>query len=461
MTQNLKIFFGALLVLFSRIPFLDAGYGVEEDSWGIAVAAHNTRMTGVFEASRLPGHPFNEMFYVAMWGLNSWWFNFSSALMSVLLFIFSFKILEFYKVKDEWLASLAIVFVPVIYVNSTCTVDYLWSVAFIVAAFYFFLHQNWILGIIFFSISVGCRLTNVVFFLPFLFYFKDQLLGFSSSKKLTYFLFLGTMCLLWYLSVIAVYGPGFFTYSDQFPYPSWPKVLYKATLGVWGFLGCLAILAGIFFLVRTNLKVVLHHLFSHMLLLILFFFTLLYIMLPQKSAYWIQVIPFVIFFFALYLNRKQLRMVLLLFLLSPFLFGINLTDPLRGAYSSEIARKICISGQEIFFDPLGGLVQSDYSKRKRKLDYGNKVLAFLSKRTKPTAVICGWWYNQLLIMNFDKNIPSNVELKFYADETLMKQWDAKGIEIFYLPEQDIYNDLYSKISTTQQFARSIKISLRY
>ena len=157
MTQNLKIFFGALLVLVSRIPFLDAGYGVEEDSWGIAVAAYNTRMTGVFEASRLPGHPFNEMFYVAMWGLNSWWFNFSSALMSVLLFVCSFKILEHYKVKDEWLASLAIVFVPVVYVNSTCTVDYLWSVTFIVAAFYFFLLRNWILGIIFFSISIGCR----------------------------------------------------------------------------------------------------------------------------------------------------------------------------------------------------------------------------------------------------------------------------------------------------------------
>lgn len=457
MAQNLRLFFLCLLVFVSRLPFLDAGFGVEEDSWGIAVAAMNTRETGIFEASRLPGHPFNELFYVAMWGLDSWWFNFSSAIMSVVLFIFSAKVLFHFRVKESLLCALAVVFVPVVYINSTCTVDYLWSVAFIVGSFYFLLKEKWLLGILFFSISVGCRLTNGIFILPFLWYFRNEICAFSMQKK-TVFLFLcASLCLLWYLPVIAVYGPGFFTYSDQFPYPSFFKIAYKATLGVWGVIGCLAILLAIFFLSFSKEKPVLNHSFSQMTFILISLFLLQYLLLPQKSAYWIQLVPFLVFFLAIHLKSAHQWLIMCLFILSPFVLGINLTDPFRGADASSWSTRFSVSGQEIFLDPLGGLVQGDYSKRKRKLNYGKKILNYLSTIEGKSVVICGWWYNQLLITKFDEPIPDNVELKFYCDEASMKNWRASGVRIYYLEEQDLYNDLYSKISSTNRFAESIKI----
>lgn len=435
---------------------MDAGFGVEEDSWGIAVAAYNTRVTGVFEASRLPGHPFNEMFYVLMWGLSSWWYNFSSALMSVLLFFFSFKTLAFFQSKHSFWVALAIVFVPVVYINSTCTVEYLWSVAFISGAFYFFLRGAWIPGLILFSMSVGCRLTNVVFALPFLYYFREAFFSMTLKRITGLMGMFALLCFLWYSPVIAVYGPGFFTYSDQFPYPSLPKVLYKASLGVWGVLGIVALCLYVILVFRNGLSVFLQNKLVRMTLLIVLLFTLLYIMLPQKSAYWIPVVPFVLFAIAETLSEKNLKIVLSLFLLSPFLLGINLTDKNRGSDYSDFALKTVVKGQEVFLDPIKGLVQSDYSKRKKKIEYVKKVMDFLALRKDPTIVIGGWWYNQLLISNLDKKLPEFVELKFYVDEQDLIKWHQSGAGIYFLEEQDLYNDLNSGISSTGRFAEEIK-----
>jgi hypothetical protein len=84
--EHIWLFLLCLVVLISRLPFLDAGYGVEEDSWGIAVAAYHTNLYGVMEASRLPGHPVNEFIYSVFWGYGPWLFNFFSALCSVVCF---------------------------------------------------------------------------------------------------------------------------------------------------------------------------------------------------------------------------------------------------------------------------------------------------------------------------------------------------------------------------------------
>ena len=77
--EYFKLLLLTLLVLLSRLPFLNAGYGVEEDSWGIAVAAYHTQLYGIMEASRLPGHPVNEFIYSIFWGYGPWLFNFFSA----------------------------------------------------------------------------------------------------------------------------------------------------------------------------------------------------------------------------------------------------------------------------------------------------------------------------------------------------------------------------------------------
>ncbi|HSH68090.1 MAG TPA: hypothetical protein VLB84_20335, partial [Bacteroidia bacterium] len=81
--ESLIFIFLFFIVFISRFPFLWAGYGVEEDSWAIALAAFHTKCTGIYEPSRLPGHPFQEYIYSALWGPHSVFiFNALSAFVS-------------------------------------------------------------------------------------------------------------------------------------------------------------------------------------------------------------------------------------------------------------------------------------------------------------------------------------------------------------------------------------------
>lgn len=54
-----------VVVLFSRLPFLDAGYGVNADAWRVARAAHEIATTGQYSVSRFPGYPIQEI--VCLW----------------------------------------------------------------------------------------------------------------------------------------------------------------------------------------------------------------------------------------------------------------------------------------------------------------------------------------------------------------------------------------------------------
>ncbi|MBK6447121.1 MAG: hypothetical protein IPF81_18035 [Bacteroidetes bacterium] len=49
-----------LLVFLSRLPFLSAGYGLDGDSWAVAITALKLHETGNYIVSRLPGYPVQE-----------------------------------------------------------------------------------------------------------------------------------------------------------------------------------------------------------------------------------------------------------------------------------------------------------------------------------------------------------------------------------------------------------------
>ncbi len=57
-----------VFVLLSRLPFLDAGYGVNIDAWRVARAARTIALSHRYEASRLPGYPVQEFICAALWG---------------------------------------------------------------------------------------------------------------------------------------------------------------------------------------------------------------------------------------------------------------------------------------------------------------------------------------------------------------------------------------------------------
>lgn len=449
LTERQQLLILLLLTVVTRIPFIFDGYGVEEDSWGLVVNAFEMKTFGHYVASRFPGHPLQEYIYRIIYDQPAPVYNFFSVLASLVAVGFFFKALKKIQFKGAFSVALMFCFTPVFYIAGTYTIDYAWTVAFVMASFYYLLDRKFILSGIMLGMATGCRLTSEMFLLPWLIIVWNTFNWKSSVKDfMTIAIPAVVIGILWFIPAYLNYGGSFFDYSDQFPYPPLAKVIYKASIGVFGLTGMIA--SGVFGIISLNAwrKKQLNPvtLFSAERLLLVCAVVIglhiaSYLRLPQKSGYMVPAIPFFIIFLASGLKEKQLRVATLLFIIAPFLFSINLTDNLRGAESTPLALTFKVSGQEIFLDPLSGPILSERSKRINKMKYCDEVSnSFENRQTPAIYIISGWWYNEIQTSYWQIHGSPNSHFRFYEECDFLDSLKKSNAEIFYLPEQDLYND---------------------
>jgi hypothetical protein len=462
-----QLVFLSFIVFISRIPFLWAGYGSEEDSWLLPLTAKNIALSGAYEMSRAPGHPIQELIYSLMWNAGPVAYNLLSALASVVAVVFFALALKNLNFKPYLFASFAFAFTPVVFISSTYTIDYMLAMAFVMGSFYCITSplagaRTW-LSCIFLGIAIGFRLTSAAMLIPFailLFAYRK-----SGLKRVSLFICLTSVVgILTYLPVIKTYGLSFFTYSDQFPYPNFPKVFFKATSGVFGLTGIVAII--IFFASSRTSPSAREKGQANFTLkegspgavilactMALIIYILSYLRLPQKSAYLIPAIPFIILLFGYHLSNKAFKIFCVLLTLSSFFLSVNLTDPLRGSVYSPMSIKFKMAGQEIFIDPFTGPVFADYTKRLNKIAFTERVYRQTMNEERKIVLICGWWHNELLVRGWNSEPNRNVVSVFYIDRITMEKYQSEGYEIYYLPEQNIYNDQFFKMNFTDLIAK--------
>jgi len=129
-------FFTVLTVLASRLPFLLPGYGFDPDAWGVAFISRQIATTGTYYVSRFPGYPVQEFFYSIIWKSGPLLMNGMTALLSGLataFFALSMKKMEF---AQPFFSALVFAFVPVVYVNSVTSIDYVWALCFVLGSLY-------------------------------------------------------------------------------------------------------------------------------------------------------------------------------------------------------------------------------------------------------------------------------------------------------------------------------------
>ncbi len=438
----------AAITFLTRIPFIFDGYGVEEDSWGLVVNAFLMKQTGHYLASRFPGHPLQEYVYRIIYDQPAWIYNSFSVLASIVAVVFFYKALRKIQLAGAFPASLLFCFTPVFYIAGTYTIDFAWTVAFVMMSFYYLLDQKFLVCGIFLGMATGCRLTSEIFLLPWLIIIWSTLDWKSSVKDFMKIAIPSIVIgILWFVPAYLNYGKTFFDYSDQFPYPPLTKVIFKATIGVFGLLGIMVLgfykLIGIRNAFKKQLNAV--TLFSsERLILVCVVIILLhiasYLRLPQKAGYMVPAIPFYFIMVAVMLNQKQMRNATLIYMTAPFLFSINLTDPLRGSESSAFSIKFNISGQEIFIDPFSGPIFSERSKRINKMKYCNDLIAIEKNLDQEYYAISGWWYNELQTYYYQHNQKPNQRIRFYEECSFMDSIRKIQGVIYYLPEQNLYND---------------------
>jgi len=467
MTKQIRdISLFALLILCTRIPFLFDGYGSEEDAWAIPLVVERIATSGIYEASRLPGHPVQELIYSAVWNSGSIFFNLLTALISTLGILAFTLLLKNLNIKNAYWCGLALAFTPIVYINSSNAMDYTWAMAFILISGFYISKKNILLAGGMLALAIGCRITSGAMFLPYAILLWEISSKEERQKNVLLFLSFGFLFSLIVMSpVLVVYGKSFFTYYEHFPLPGLTKNVYKGTVAVWGLPACIALLYYGFSILRKRkveqviffdnkpISGTLLYISSIVILL----YSISFIRLPLKAAFIIPICPFLILMFALLLKEKSFKILTLSFVFSCFFFGINLADPQRGSGQSWAAKTFDLAGDKIVFDPLMGLVLADQNKRVLRTSFSKKILHYTQTLKDKTVILAGWWNADLLVLS--REFPNkNVTIKHYIDESELKFLTLQNFKIFYIEDQNRYNDLRFNQKVTDHYAKKLPIN---
>lgn len=452
MKNKLLLFF---IPLLAKLPYLNLGYGPEEDSWGHVQNIWEMKMSGTYILSRLPGHPLFEGLLYALWPIHTpIVYNGLAALASSFAVLAFYQLTKHFQVNKPFLSSLAFAFVPIHFLSGTYTIDYSIGLCFVLWAYYYLVKQKIGLSAILLALAIGTRLSWAFIFVPLLF----QLYAQGRSKKVLQFsLYTIALSLLLYFPLFKNYGLDFLT-TYSLPYPPLAKAIYKATFGVWGVIGFIAITLFSIVTIRSIFKQKLKLSKPEITwLLIIGIYIALYIRLPEKSAFLLHIIPFLLLIILKHLTPNKVAALSALLLVSGFLSDVNITDPLRGSHPPQISVQKSVSNQTVYWAPFQGLYVSELKKRQVKNSYAQKVIDSLHFN-KPTVVIAGWWYAMIDIkLQEQSREVSNAKFVYYLPIHKMKSYLEAGYEIAYLPEQERINDQKYQSTFTVQNAYPLLI----
>lgn len=444
------------IVFLSRIPFIFAGYGSEEDAWGLILIARNISLSGIYEVSRMPGHPVQEYLLSLIWDWPAWSLNLLTAIVSSIGVFFFMKSLQRLQIPQVIPAGIALAFAPVFYMHSTNIMDYTWALSLMMLALYLTVSGRYAVAGIVIGIACGFRVTAGAIALPL------ALWHFMHHKSIKAVFVSGMLtlaaALVCFIPAIQVYGSSFFTYYEYFPYPPVMKNIYKGTVGAWGIMGMVAVMAAAaVMIIRAGKSVRTHGQRAVIFLCItaLVLYTYSFVKVPQKTAFVIPLIPFFIILSALFLSHRQMMLFAAAMVFSSFFMGINLNDPIRGSKASAMSVHFKVGETPVVFDPLQGIVPADHAKRKVKMEYAQSVVEQLDSVKEKTVIIAGWWQNELNYFSLKKKNPF-VSYLYYVDEPVLRDSIAAGCRIYYLPEQDTWNDIRWKKTFTGSIAGPLK-----
>ena len=301
------------LVLLSRLPFLDAGYGLNIDAWRVARAARDMATSGEYAVSRFPGYPLQEITCALFWRGGPVALNGLTALFSAVAATAFAAIVRKLGCRDWFLAGLALAATPIFFVSSVCSKDYIWALAFVLLSFLYALNQRPGIAGLFLGISTGCRITSLAMALPIALVIFGPTLRWRAACKFGVVAVI--VALLAFSPVWWRYGTNFFTFYGNHARPDWPTILTRATLEVWGGLGIIGLGLAVIgaWLARkqsclTNWPVVAS------LALIIAIYIVAYLRLPDQAGYLLPIVPATLLLVCLFTAHRWLQIALCFFL---------------------------------------------------------------------------------------------------------------------------------------------------
>jgi hypothetical protein len=468
--KNYIVFLIVFTVVFvSRLPFLDAGYGNEQDGWRVAAAARYIGTTGEYKASRLPGFPVVEFACSLVWNYGAWAMNVLTALTSAITAGMLSLIAKRYGVRDPILIALTFSFIPIVFINSTVTMDYLWAMMFVMFGWYAGLNEKPVIAGLFLGIAIGCRITTVLFILPFTFLFLVQRNWRSHSPKIIRsWIATGLVGAFAYLPVFLSYGTHFITGFKRGGLPSFINIVRFIFNDVWGPLGFITIVSAALLIFRNRKKRIDSSILQTISIdhrkiwyAVLIIYAIAFALHPMKGAYVIPAIPFLLFLFASYLTRVQFFITCSIIILSSFIVNIDLVDLPWSPIPSPFSSILYINDRAIAID-LRGAIFNDHLKRINNIHYIQAVFAQTDTIHQPSVVNAGSWLPYIVLatpgalpeseyVNYSLT-RRNVEFVDVATHEMLNQFHQDGLTLWYLPRVNERSKLVNDIDLEKEGA---------
>ena len=305
------------LVLLSRLPFLDAGYGLNIDAWRVARAAREIATTGEYSVSRFPGYPLQEITCALFWRGGPCALNALTAIFSAVAATAFAVIVRRLGCRDWFLAGLALAATPIFFVSSVCSKDYMWGLAFVLLSLLSALNYRPAVAGALLGLAIGCRPTSAAMALPIALVVADgpphgwrSIAKFAAAASI--------IALLAFMPAFFRYGIGFLTFYANHPRPTGSLILIRSTFEVWGGFGLIAlgIAAGGAWLARkqphsNNPRIV------WSILLILAIYITAYLRLPDQAGYLLPIVPAALLLVCLFSPRPILQIAFFSLLFAP------------------------------------------------------------------------------------------------------------------------------------------------
>ncbi len=417
------LFIATTLVMLSRLPFLSPSYGRDPDAYRVVMVARQIAETGDYTASRLPGYPLHE-YLLAFTPAKDDPFtsNALTAVSSVIAFVFFALILRYFKVKPYLLLSLAFAAVPVIYINSVTTMDYMFALACMLASLYFTLLNRPILAGLLLGLAIGFRITSGALLLP-LAYWLVSVSSFKRAVKplLKLGITAGIVSLVVYLPVLNSYGLNFFTFYDIKSYPPLLEFISLAVTKVWetfGTLGVAAAAAAVLIALKNEspfrdqserIRI------AVMCVLGIAIFVIAFLRLPLEAAYMIPIVPFVLLLIGLILPKHLIAALSIVLLIAPF---------------------VTISTGGI---SLNGPIIHDHKIRADEVEMVDRVLNMVHKLPEGSVIVAGTLLPEIEVREYGMQDDAHELLYLVDSEEVFRQYDNANRQVYYIPGMESFN----------------------
>lgn len=320
-------------------PLLFMGYGSDNDTYAVVDVGRQFAETGEYVPSRNPGYLVHETATLVLRFIGGSFLSNVGSLLISLIFINCFQQLcqRFAIPHSAYLTTIVVVH-PLMWINSTSTIDYVWALGFLFAGFLLLLKQYYVLAGVLLGLAIGARLSSFiavagVFGFAWWVNTEENLNRTNTLIAVLVACIVGAICYVpsliytgWTLKFLT---PGIGGAELWTPTARLGRFIYK-NIYFWGLPATVFFIYIFSSIVKNRARIFMTRWFALSLLSVVMIvgYEALFLKFPVENEYLLPMLPFSLFLVGIILHNKPRAIIVLAILVASFnFFNLNIAHP--------------------------------------------------------------------------------------------------------------------------------------